>query len=67
LDYDVLHLELVGDEYEFSAEICCRECGRRSGLKRLLHQLDRITRLKVGPAAVEIELRAGSDDAPSHE
>src|SRR5262245_51996402 len=60
LDYRIVEVkkENEGDAYQFAAEIECRRCAHRGIVKRALDQLERITKLKVGPTGVEIERAA---------
>jgi len=55
LDYRVERIELVDERYVFVASIECTKCHHRSLLRRLLDQLDRITKVKVAVDGVEFE------------
>lgn len=59
LRYQVLRVELLDDEYVFVASAECTNCSHRTGFRRVLDALGRITRLKVGPTGIEIETSQG--------
>lgn len=49
-------------DYEFIAEMTCTRCQRRSVLRRILDQLDRITSIRVDVVGTGIEV--GREPAP---
>jgi hypothetical protein len=55
LEYRIIEVKQEGDAYRFAAEITCTECTRRGIVRRILDQIGRITKLKIGPTGVEVE------------
>jgi hypothetical protein len=43
--------------YDFVALLKCDKCSERSRLSKLLEGLSRITKVKVGPTGVEVEVK----------
>jgi hypothetical protein len=59
LEYRIERIERTDDGYAFAASVQCKGCNRRSLFRRLLDQLNRVTKIKVGVDGVELERSGG--------
>jgi hypothetical protein len=53
---EVLSINANGSGYDFTALLKCSKCSKEHLLSKLLRGLSKITRIKVGPTGVEIEV-----------
>jgi hypothetical protein len=58
LVYKIVEVKRGAEAWAFTAEVECRKCHRRGVVTRVLGQLFRITKIKIGPTGVEIERAA---------
>jgi hypothetical protein len=54
---DILSITKSETGYDFVALLKCDKCSERSRLSKLLEGLSRITKVKVGPTGVEVEVK----------
>jgi hypothetical protein len=55
---EVLSIQTAGAGYSFAAELKCEACSRERRLSKLFRGLSKITRVKVGPTGVEVEVKS---------
>jgi DNA-directed RNA polymerase subunit RPC12/RpoP len=55
LSYKIQEISVRGSSFDFTVNVECRNCGRRKFMRRLVDQLLKIRRLKVGPTSIELE------------
>ena len=55
---EILSMTEAEEGYSFVAQLKCASCARQSRLSRLLQGLSKITRVKVGPTGVELEVKS---------
>jgi hypothetical protein len=58
-------IQRVDSSYEFTALLRCTKCSKVRRISKLLRGLPKISRLKVGPTGVEIEIKGLAPRAPS--
>jgi hypothetical protein len=54
---EVLTITHAGSGYDFVAQLKCDACSKRHPLSRLLEGLTKITKVKIGPTGVEVEVK----------
>jgi hypothetical protein len=54
---EILSINANESGYDFAASLKCSECSKERPLSKLLRGLSKITRVKVGPTGVEVEVR----------
>jgi hypothetical protein len=57
LTTEVLSLTETPAGYNFVAQLKCHACSKQHPLSKLLKGLSRITKVKVGPTGVEVEVK----------
>lgn len=52
---DLTEITIMGTEFQFEAVLQCPDCGRERLFRRILRNLGRIKKVRVGPAEIELE------------
>jgi uncharacterized Zn finger protein len=58
LTTDILSITEAEEGYSFVALLKCDACSRQHPLSKLLRGLAKITKIKVGPTGVEVEVKS---------
>lgn len=55
---DILNITEAGTGYRFAAVLKCEACSKQRRLSKLLGALSKITKVKIGPTGVEVEVKS---------